>query len=197
MAESKDTTGASALPSLPSLPFRAVSIAGRKRTHVIFAPAAAERRAIAAALDLLELPEFRFEGEITPQGRRDLMLEGSFTARVVQPCSVTLAPVTTRLTGPVRRLYLADFVEPTGDEVEMLQDDAAEPLPEVIDAAAVAIEELALALPLYPRAKGAELGEAVFAPPGAEPLRDADLKPFAALASLVRKEPSEDGGDPT
>ena len=38
----------------------------------------------------------------------------------------------------------------------------------------------------------AELGEAVFAEDGAEPLRDADLKPFAALAALKNKA-SDDG----
>jgi uncharacterized metal-binding protein YceD (DUF177 family) len=75
----------------------------------------------------------------------------------------------------------------------MPEDDSTEPLPEIIDLTEVLREALALALPLYPRAPGAELGEAVFAAPGAAPIRDADLRPFAALASLVRKEdPTKD-----
>ncbi len=41
--------------------------------------------------------------------------------------------------------------------------------------------------PLYPRADGAELGEAVFAEDGAEPLSDEDVKPFAGLAALRDK----------
>ena len=61
-----------------------------------------------------------------------------------------------------------------------------EPMPEVIDLAEVAAEALALALPLYPRAPGAELGEPWCLPPdGVTPLTDADLKPFAALPRLA------------
>ncbi|MEO6299547.1 MAG: DUF177 domain-containing protein, partial [Paracoccaceae bacterium] len=96
-------------------------------------------------------------------------------------------PVTTKIAEAVRRQYLADFKESEAEDVEIPEDDSIDPLPEVIDAAAVVIEALALALPLYPRAPGVELGPAAFAPPGAEPLGDADLKPFAGLAGLVAK----------
>ncbi len=181
-------------PDLPSLPFRVAAIAGRRSTHVRFAPDATVRMAIAAALDLLALPELHFDGEITPHGKRDLQLVGKLVATVVQPCSITLEPVKTRITEPVRRLYLADYVVSDADEVEIPEDDTIDPLPEVIDAAAVVIEALALALPMYPRAPGVELGEAVFAPPGTEPLREADLRPFAGLAGLVAK---AQGGDKT
>ena len=173
--------------ALPSLPFRVASIAGRTSTHVRFHPGAADRAAIAQALGLLDLPELAFDGDIRPQAKRDMVLEGKLTARVVQPCSVTLEPVTTRISDTVIRQYLSDFTLPGADEVEIPADDTLEPLPEVIDAAAVAIEALALALPLYPRAPGVELGEAVFTTPGAAPLRQGDLKPFAALAGLVLK----------
>lgn len=176
-----------AAPALPSLPFRVAAIAGRRSTHVRFAPDQAARAAIAAALDLLDLPELRFDGEITPAGKRDLQLAGRLEARAVQPCSVTLVPVETRIAENVLRQYLADYQEPEADEVEIPEDDTIEALPDVIDAAAVVIEALALALPLYPRAPGVELGEVAVAPPGAEPLQDADLKPFAGLAGLVAK----------
>lgn len=170
---------------LPSLPFRVAAIAGRTQTHVKFAPGAPDRAQIAAALALLDLPEMRFEGEIRPQGKRDLVLTGRLTARAVQPCSVTLEPVPCTIDETVTRQYLADYREPEGDEVEIPEDDTLEPLPEVIDAAAVAIEALALALPLYPRAPGVGLGEVVAGPPGEAPLREADLKPFAGLAKLI------------
>jgi len=171
---------------LPSLTFRVASIAGRTQTHVKFAPNAAERRQIAEALALLDLPEFRFDGEIRPQGKRDLVLTGRLVAHAVQPCSVTLDPVPARIDETVTRQYLADYHEPEGEEVEIPADDTLEPLPEVIDAAAVAIEALSLALPLYPRAPGAGLGEVVAGPPGEAPLREADLKPFAGLAKLIQ-----------
>lgn len=173
-------------PALPELPFKVAAISGRQSTHVKFRPSAPDRAAIAAELGLLELPAFEFEGEIRPLGKRDLILTARLKAQVVQPCVVTLGPVPATLDEAVTRKFLSDWQEPEADEVEIPEDDTTEPLGEVIDAAAVAIEALALALPLYPRAPGAALGEAVFAAPGAEPLRDADLRPFAGLAGLIK-----------
>ena len=92
------------------------------------------------------------------------------------------------------RRYLADMKVPEGDEVEMPEDDTSEPLPEVIDIGAVAVEALALALPLYPRAPGAALEEAVFAEAGVAPLKDEDLRPFAGLAGLAAKLGNTDKG---
>lgn len=174
-------------PALPSLPFKVAAISGRTATHVKFRPSGPERAAIAAHLGLIDLPALEFDGDIRPLGKRDLTLTGRLVAKVVQACVVTLAPVAATLTEEVARKYLSDWVEPEGDEVEIPEDDS-EPLPEVIDAASVVIEALALALPPYPRAPGAELGEAVFAEPGAAPLRDADLRPFAALGRLIKPE---------
>ena len=182
--------------ALPSMPFRVASIAGRASTHVRFRPSGPERQAIARDLGLLDLPALEFDGDIRPAGKRDMVLSGKLTATVVQPCSVTLEPVTTRIADQVTRQYLADFKLPDADEVEIPEDDTIEALPEVIDAATVTVEALALALPLYPRAPGVELGEAVFTEAGGTPLREGDLKPFAGLAGLVAKargEPEEPG----
>ena len=175
--------------ALPRQIYKVAALTGRKRTHVIFAPDAPARKQIAVLLGLIDLPMLRLEGEITPEGRHDLRFTGEIAARAVQACIVTLAPVPVMLKEPVLRRYLKDFADPEGDEAEMDGDDSAEALPEEIDAASIAIEALTLALPLYPRAKGASLGEAVFSPPGTEPLRDADLRPFSGLAALVRKDP--------
>jgi len=147
-------------------------------------PDAEARALIAAELELSALRKLRFAGKITAQGRRDWLLEGTLGATVVQPCVVTLEPVTTRIDTAVRRLYLAKMEVPEGAEVEMPEDDTAEPLGAVIDPEAVMIEALELALPLYPRSEGAELGEAVFTEPGKQAMRDEDTRPFAALASL-------------
>ena len=174
-------------PILPTQPVATAPLLRRTHTKLSFAPDVAARAVIAAALDLIALPGFRFEAEAAPSGKRDLLVSGRITARVVQPCSVTLVPVETRIDEPVVRRYLAEYQEPDGTEVEMPEDDTTDPLTESLDLAAVAIEALALALPLYPRAPGADLGEAVFAPPGAAPLRDTDLRPFAGLAALVAK----------
>jgi len=151
-------------------------------------PDAEERTAIADRLGASAIRKLRFEGELRPQGRQDWLLVATLGATVVQPCVVTLEPVTTRIDEEVRRTYLAEMPEPEGgDEVEMPQDETAEPLPDALDLAAVMEEALALALPPFPRAEGAELGEAVFTTPGAEALTNDDAKPFAGLKSLRDK----------
>lgn len=165
----------------------------RKPVRFDLTPDSNARATLAADLDLLQLPAFRFAGVVKPTGK-DVLLEGVLNATVVQPCSVTLVPVTTRIDEAVTRRFVADWVEPEGDEVEVPEDVTVEPLPQAIDVAEVAIEALALALPLYPRAPGADLGEAVFAPPGVAPLRAEDVRPFAGLAALKgRLTPPEDG----
>lgn len=188
------TAPTDATPDLPSQPYRVAALPTRKPLRFTFAPDAAGRAAMAAELGLLDLPALRLQGEIRPAGKADFTLEAALTARVVQPCSVTLAPVTTDIDDSVRRTFVRDFVIPDADEVEIPEDDSTEPLPEVIDVADVAREALALALPLYPRAPGASLGEAVFSEPGTAPLRDEDLRPFAGLAALKAK--LTEGEDP-
>lgn len=146
-----------------------------------------QTEALARELGLLDLRKLRFEGEIRPQGKHDWHLTATLGATAVQPCSVTLQPVTTRIDAPVERLYLADFRAPSETEAEMPEDDSVEPLPAVIDLREVMAEALALELPDYPRAPDAEPGDATFTPPGAAPLQDEELKPFAGLAALKKQ----------
>ena len=146
-------------------------------------PDAAARDALAAALGIPALRSLGLEGRVEPSGREDWRLAGRLDATVVQECVVTLEPVVTRIEEEVERIYLAEMEEPEDAEVEM-PDDAGEPLGHAIDLAALAAEALALALPPYPRAPGAALGEASVAPEGVEPMRDEDAKPFAGLAAL-------------
>ncbi|MGD9864993.1 MAG: DUF177 domain-containing protein [Pseudodonghicola sp.] len=148
------------------------------------APDAEARAALAQELGLSALRKLRFSGRLQARGRRDWLLEAQLGATVVQPCVVTLEPVTSRIDVPVRRLFVAGLADPEGAEVEMPEDDSIEPLGAIIDLDAVMAEALALALPLYPRAEGVELGEAVYAEPGRTPMRDEDTRPFAGLAGL-------------
>lgn len=161
-------------------------------TRFSLIPDSSELGALAEELGLLGLRKLRFEGEIKADGKRDWRLDGTLGATVVQPCVVTLAPVTTRIEEPVVRRYLAEIPEESEDEVEMGEDDSIEELGATIDPAAVMIEALALALPLYPRADGAEMGAATYTEPGKEALSDADLKPFAGLAALRDKLAGDD-----
>lgn len=157
---------------------------GRKPTRFVLSPDAATCDAIAARLELSDLRKLRLAGEIRPQGGRDWALVAQLGATVVQPCSVTLDPVTTRIEDSVERLYVADLPEIAGQDIEMPDDDRLEPLSDQIDLLALAEESLALAIPAYPRADGARLDAHVFAAPGVTPMTDDDAKPFAGLAQL-------------
>jgi uncharacterized metal-binding protein YceD (DUF177 family) len=161
-------------------------------------PDAAQRNALALFLGLSAIPALRFTGDLRALGRSDLVLEARLEATVIQPCVISLAPVTTTIAVPVLRRYLRDYVQPDVDEAEMPDDDTSEALPDCIDPGSVMTEALALALPDYPRAPGAVHGEVAVAPPGALPLRDADVKPFAGLAHLAGRlsgGSSNGGGD--
>ncbi|MEY4697562.1 MAG: hypothetical protein RIT14_1990 [Pseudomonadota bacterium] len=187
-----------ARPDQPALtlPYRVSTLPSRKPTRFDLKLTPAQAKAVCADLGLLDVQKFSFKGELRPVGRNDFALEGRLVADVAQPCSVTLVPVRSAISEAVTRHYKAGYVLPEGDEVEMPEDDTLEPLPEVIDLGMVALEALALALPLYPRAPGVELGEAVYSDPEITPLRDADLKPFAGLAALKgRLGGSKDGGE--
>lgn len=177
---------------LPSLPLRSAQVSGRKALRFNFKPDEADRARIAQALKLLDLPEFSFKGELLPQGRGDVVLKADMAALVVQPCSITLAPVRARLFDTVEVRYVQNYQEPDADDLEIPAEDV-EAMPEIIDAATIGIEALALALPLYPRARGAEFDGAAFAAPGVVPLTDEKLRPFAGLAALADrlKKPGE------
>jgi uncharacterized metal-binding protein YceD (DUF177 family) len=155
-----------------------------RETRFDLRPDAAALAAIRQALDLSDLRKLAFSGTLTPDGAADWELRGDLGATVVQPCVVTLAPVTTRIDTRVERRFTPHMPQIEASEVEMPVAETLDPLGPEIDLGAILIEALALALPDYPRAADADLGEAVFAEPGEKPLRDDDLKPFSGLAGL-------------
>ncbi len=180
-------------------PLRVARLGGRKSVTIDLQPDAAQRQQIAAALGLEALRKFRFQGVLRPLRRSDWELVAELGATVVQPCAVTLAPVTTRIDETVTRAFLADLPEPEGLEVEMPEDDTIEPLGSQIDISAIAIEALSLALPAFPRAPDAALspsGALNIAPPGAAPLPESRPKPFAGLAALQGKLAGQAGKTP-
>ncbi|SNR58971.1 YceD family protein [Puniceibacterium sediminis] len=170
--------------------FRVAKLKSRAPTQFSLRPDAAERDAIAAEMGITGIRKLTFEGQIAPLGKRGWRLSATLGATAVQACVVTLAPVVTRIDEEVTRTFVPSeqIREPEeGSEIEIPEDDTIEPLGDIISVRSAMIEALTLALPLYPRAEGAELGEAVYAEDGAEPLRDSDLKPFAGLAGLRDK----------
>ena len=171
---------------------KVASLEREKGTEFRIEPEAGTRAALAEELGISAVKKLRFEGVLKPEGKRDWRLDARLGATVVQPCGVTLAPVTTRIEEDVERRFLANPPpEPEGGETEMPEDDAIETLPEIIDLEAVMAEALALALPPYPRAEGVAFEDARFTEPGAEAMTDDDVKPFASLKAL--KDRLEDG----
>ncbi|KPQ08497.1 MAG: putative metal-binding protein [Rhodobacteraceae bacterium HLUCCA12] len=176
-----------------TLPFRVADLPTRRAQPFHLRPDAAARAEIARDLGLTGLRKLDFRGTITAEGRRDWRLEGRLGATVVQPCVITADPVTTRIDTDVLRRFLKRMPEPEGAEVEMPEDDTIEPLGTAIDPGAVMIEALAIALPDYPRAPDAELGQADFPPPGAASDAPERPNPFAVLAKLKPSDPSNGG----
>lgn len=163
---------------------RLADLSTRKPTRFALVPDDAALATLTQEMGLSDLRKVRFQGALQPMGKADWLLEAELGATVVQPCSVTLAPVSTRIEETVERRFLSDWSEPDGAEIEMPEDDNAGPVPATLDLSALLAEELALSLPLYPRAEGVELGEAVFTEPGKAAMTDRDAHPFAALQGL-------------
>lgn len=178
----------------PTRQLRVSDLTEQAETTFEIIPEAHELDAIAKELDLDGLRKLRFSGHIAAEGARDWRMEGELGATVTQPCTVTLAPVTTRIDDKVVRRFLNQMPEDSSDEeeIEMPEDDTIERLGRVIDLDAVMIEALSLALPLYPRAQDAVLENTVFARPGETPLSDADMRPFAGLKALRDKLENDD-----
>jgi uncharacterized metal-binding protein YceD (DUF177 family) len=179
-------------------PFRLSALSARKAVRFDISADAPTRTALAVALGIRALRKFTFKGELRPEGRGDWVLEGAFGATFVQDCAITLDPVTTRVDEMVTRRYVTELPVNEGPELEMPEDDSLEVLGQFIDPGAVAIEELVLALPPFPRAAGVELtedGVLRAAPEGADPVEDLRPRPFAALAQLRDKMAGGTGTD--
>ena len=171
--------------------FRVADLPQNRETPFDLRPDSGECEALARDLGLLGLRKLRLSGVLRALGKSDWEIEAMLGATVVQPCVVSLVPVTTRLDVPVARRFLAQFDLPQAsdeeDEVEIPEDEDAEPLGTVIDVRAVMHEALALNLPLYPRAEDAEVAESLFTEPGKKAMTDEDTRPFAGLAGLRDK----------
>ncbi len=189
--------------TLPNKEYRlqVAALSGRKPIRFSIAPSPAICRQIAEDLDLKALRKLRFAGEIQAEGDENWRLDATLGATVVQPCVVTLQPVTTRIDEKISRRFLAQMPDdpPEGDpgkkpvsgegtyEVEMPEDETIEALQPEIDLWAIMLESLALSLPLYPKAEDAVLEKSRFAPPDARIMTDEETRPFAGLAALRDK----------
>jgi hypothetical protein len=148
---------------------------------VDIAPTEREAAALARLIGATSVRRMRLRGRLAPAGG-GWRLEGRLGATVVQPCVVTLEPVTTRIDVDVHRLWLPEAGRPAAEVVLVVDaEDEPEPLGDRIDLGLVATEALALGVPAYPRKPGAAL-------PSSDEAVDEDRPlPFAALAALRGK----------
>ncbi|WP_371169790.1 YceD family protein [Aliiroseovarius sp. 2305UL8-7] len=184
-------TSPSANPPFSHL-VRVADLATGRATPFELLPDQAACDAIAKDLSIPALRKLRFTGSLKPLGKQDWQMNAELGATVVQNCVVTLEPVTTRIDDKVERRWLKHLSEfesadEADQEIEMSEDDNSDPLTDMIDLGQVMIEALAIALPLYPRAEGAEVANQVFTEPGSKPMSDDDAKPFAGLSALRDK----------
>lgn len=156
-------------------------------------PDAETLKKLAEVLELSALRKLSFVGRIVSLGKTDWRLEARLGATVVQPCVLTLEPVTTRIDTDVVRQFIQNFRDSDEPEAEMPEDETSEPLGLWIDPAIAMQEALVLAVPDYPRKDDVELGPLVFTKPGEAPMTDEDARPFAGLAHL--KDQLKKGGD--
>ena len=147
---------------------------------------------MAAFLNAQKISKFSFRGAAGFDEAGALHVTGRLGVTVTQSCVVTLGPVRTRIDVDVDRIFAPDLPEPDEDHQLQADEDKIEPLVDPIDLGLIALEDIALAMPAYPRAEDAGLAETVFAAPGVMPLRDEDIKPFASLAALRDKMARDD-----
>lgn len=183
-------------PSPPPSPtsFRVSALAQNSATPFEIRTNAAQNEAIAAELGLLGLRKMRFSGQIQARGDADWTLTATLGATVVQPCAVTLDPVTNRIDTKIERVFIKEIevFDDDEEEIEMPEDERTDRLGKWIDVEAVMVEALSLALPEYPRKADADLQQAIFTEPGTAPMTDEAARPFAGLAALKDKLTSDD-----
>lgn len=174
---------------------RPVAVATRERVPARLPGVTAgedERMALARRFGVPAVRRLTARAELAPWGPDGWRVWGVAEAGLVQTCVVTLEPVDTevaerfeRFLAPAARMAEAAALVGSGAE------DALDALSASIDVGEIAAETVALAIDPYPRRAEVSFEGCVQGPPGAEPLTDEAVRPFARLAALRARR----GGD--
>ena len=143
-------------------------------------------------LDLLSIKKVSLVGILSPLGVDIWSLKAELRATVKQKCVISLKPVKTIVCETINRTFSPTALQNTFEVDDdgsspVIFDDTLQELNEYIDLAEIIFEELILILPLYPKIGGAELGSYSVTEPGAKPLNEENIKPFAQLSELKDK----------
>jgi len=150
-----------------------------------------ERKALAAALGLVDVPALSAEVRLKRDRGRAIHVDGRLTAEVVQDCVVSLEPVRQTIDEPLSLRFIESNpgatseagtvdIEPTGDDPPEIVHGA------ILDLGPVLIEHFILAIDPFPRAPGAELPATPSDTAG-----DSGVSPFSVLGRLVGR-PAKD-----
>ena len=163
-----------------------------KRFAFDFRPSLQSCEGLTIELGVLRISNLKLKGTLKAFGESGWLLKAHLGASVTQSCVITLQPVKTRIEASVVRKFLK--ISETNDinlgcheDIRLQQDETTEPLGTGVNLPELLKETLLLELPLYPKAKGANLTTVSFTAAGVKPMTDEDTKPFASLASLKSK----------
>lgn len=146
-----------------------------------------ERKALAAALDILSVEKLTADLRISGLAGGRYRLHGHLTAEVVQACVVSLEPVQGTVDEDIDvEFWPADDIGPLAEgEHSVLEGEVPEPIEfGRINAGRVVYEVLAAGLDPYPRAPDADFKDVAVGPGGQQGAR---ISPFEALAKLKDK----------
>ena len=143
-------------------------------------------------LNLLSIKKVSLVGILSPLSINRWSLKAELKATVKQKCVISCKPVQTIVCEQINRTFsplaLQNTYKADDDGTSpVIFDDTLHELNDHIDLAEIIFEELTLTLPLYPKIEGANLGSYSITEPGAKPLTEENLKPFARLSELKDK----------
>ena len=143
-------------------------------------------------LDLLSIKKVSLVGILSPLSNDKWSLKAEIRANVKQKCVISFKPVKTIVCEPINRTFSSSAMQNTfkadDDGISPVSfDDTLHELNDYIDLDEIIFEELTLILPLYPKIEGAKLGSYSVTEPGAKPLTEENIKPFAQLSELKDK----------
>ena len=171
-----------------------VSELGNRPLEINLAANAEQCAALAKRLSLSSIKSFKAQVFLTLLKNSDVDLKASFSVQVIQPCTVTLAPVSSDLKAKFSMTYtpvVEEDEESEEDEVFEDLDDMVEPpeplIDQKIDIGAALVEHLALEIDPFPRVKGAVFEGYVAGSKSEKESGFEKKNPFAALSQLQTK----------
>jgi hypothetical protein len=144
------------------------------------------RAAVAEYAGLAALPRLEASFDVAPHGRSGLRVIGRVSATVGQTCVVTLEPLENEIEEAIDLVFVSPDTLPLvgGAEIETPADAPEALIGGAVDLGEIATEFLVLGLDPYPRKPNA-----VFQP---STVGEDAAHPFAALASLKKRQPGEE-----